>query len=225
MIDYRRLRLSNITTPEFSHVLLLLFWPVFEIAFALVELLRPLEDCHPVWCPLDDWIPFNEWFLFAYLFWFVFLIGMNLYLLLFDAKAFRRFMYFTILTYSFTMLVYIIYPTCQNLRPESFVRDNPLTRFMTYFYAFDTNTNVCPSLHVIGAFAVTFGAWDTERFQSVLWKTVFFAMALLISISTLFVKQHSLIDVIAGLSVCAVGYWTVYILPSSARKRREALVE
>lgn len=225
MVDYRKLRLSNITTPEFSHVFWLIFWPVFEIAFALVELLRPMEDCHPIWCPLDDLIPFNEWFLFPYLFWFVFLFGMNVYLLLFDPRAFRRFMLFTTLTYTATMLFYIIYPTCQNLRPESFDRDNILTRFLTFFYAFDTNTNVCPSLHVIGAFAVTFGAWDTQRFQTLFWKTAFFAMSMLISISTLYVKQHSVLDVISAFSVCAVGYIIVYILPKRVKTRQEAALE
>lgn len=222
MVDYRKLRLSNITSPEFSHVFLVLFWPVFEIAFASVEVLRPLDACHPVWCPLDDLIPFNEWFLFPYLFWFVFLAGMNVYLFFCDPNAFRRFMYFTILTYTATMVFYMIYPTCQNLRPETFPRNNLLTRFIAHFYAFDTNTNVCPSLHVIGAFAAVFGAWDTPRFQSPLWKTAYFVMALLISISTMFMKQHSALDVISAFGVCAVGYLAVYILPSCLKKRQEA---
>lgn len=225
MVDYRRLRLSNLTSPEFSHVLLLLFWPLFGIAFSTLELLRPLEACHPVWCPLDDLIPFNEWFLLPYLFWFVFLVGMNLYLLLFDPKAFRRFMYFIIGTYSATILFYILYPTCQNLRPESFARDNFLTRFMAAFYAFDTNTNVCPSMHVIGSFAVAFAAWDTERFRTLFWKTAFFAMAMLISVATLFVKQHSAVDVISAFGVCAVGYVAVYVLPQRLKKRRKAMAQ
>ena len=46
--------------------------------------------------------------------------------------------------------MFALYPTCQNLRPEVFARDNVLTRLMAWFYTCDTSTNVCPSLHVCG---------------------------------------------------------------------------
>lgn len=48
------------------------------------------------------------------------------------------------------MLIYLVFPTCQDLRPTQFARDNILTRFVAWFYNFDTNTNVCPSIHVLG---------------------------------------------------------------------------
>ena len=222
MIDLRRLRPWNLTSPEYSHILLALYWAVFGIAFALVEVLRPLDACTPVWCPLDDLIPFTEWFFIPYMFWFVFLVGINFYLVLFEPAAFRRFMYFVMLTYSITLVVYIIYPTCQSLRPQSFPRDNFLTRFVTDFYSFDTNTNVCPSLHVIGSFAVAFGAGDSKRFRAWGWKLGFFAVAALISVSTVFVKQHSAIDIFWALVVCAVGYAAVYALPVQRRKNSHA---
>ena len=136
-------------------------------------------------------MPFCEYFLFPYLYWFVFLIGMHLYLLLFDTAGFRKFMWFIILTYTATCIIYLIYPSQQELRPETFRRDNLLTRFMTWFYAFDTNTNVCPSLHVIGSLAVLAAAWNTPRFATPLWRTAFTLQAVLISISTVFLKQHS----------------------------------
>lgn len=210
MVDYRRLRLSNLTSPEFNHLLPALYWPVHGVLFAAVEQLRPLAACHPVWCPLDNLIPFNEWFLIPYLIWFLYIPGMLIYLALYDTAAFRRFMYFIIATYGVTLLVYLIYPTCQNLRPTVFPRDNFLTRLTIAFYEFDTNTNVCPSLHCIGSFAVAFAAWDTPRFRNLFWKVSFFAMSALISVSTVFVKQHSVVDVFWALVVCAAGYALVY---------------
>ena len=223
MIDYRKLRPSNLCSPEFSHLLLLLYWPLYGIAFFLVETLRPVADCAVMWIPLDDRIPFNEWFMIPYLFWFVFLVGMIGYLLLVDARAFRRLMYFIMVTYTATIVVYLFYPTCQNLRPDSFARDNIMTRIIERFYAFDTNTNVCPSIHVIGSLAVAFGAWDTPRFRKWHWKLAFFAMALLISFSTVFVKQHSIVDVLWAFAVCLIGYLSVYTVPDGVRKRRAAL--
>lgn len=226
MADYRRLRPSNLTSPEFKHLLLLLFWVVFGIFFGAAERLIPRTEWHPVWCPLDDKIPFCEWFFIPYMFWFVFLIGMHLYLLLFDVPAFRRFMYFIMLTYSATMVVYLVYPTCQELRPAEFARDNFLTRFAAGFYQFDTNTNVCPSLHCVGSLAVAFAAWDTERFQKPGWKIAFMGTALLISISTVFVKQHSILDVLWAWVLCAVCYVIVYvILPNRGKVKKTAWKE
>ena len=219
MVDYRKLRLNNLNSPEFRHLWLLLFWPVFGLLFAAVEFDPFHRSFAPVSCALDSRIPFCEWFLIPYLFWFVFLIGMHLYLLLFDVPAFRRFLYYIMLTYGITMVVYLIYPTCQNLRPETFARDNVLTRLMTAFYAFDTNTNVCPSLHVVGSMAVAFAAWDTPRFRTPEWRTVFMATALLISVSTVFVKQHSVVDVFWAWVVCLAAYVVVYALPRLRRSR------
>ena len=145
----------------------------------------------------------------------------NVYLALWEPKAFRKFMYFVMLTYSATIVTYIIWPTCQNLRPESFQRDNFLTRFAAGFYAFDTNTNVCPSLHVIGSYAVAFGAWDSRRFSKPGWKLAYFLMATLISVATVFVKQHSVVDVFWAMIVCAAGYLLVYVLPGLRDKHKE----
>ncbi len=222
MIDYRKLRPSNLNSPEFCHLWLLLFWPVFGICFSLLERGGFQQAFHPVWCPLDDRIPFCEWFMIPYLFWFVFLTGMVVYLLFFDARAFRRFMYFIMITYCVTLAVYLVYPTCQNLRPTDFPRDNLLTRIIRNFYAFDTNTNVCPSIHVAGSMAVAFGAWDTPRFRKIGWKIAFFLTAVLISVSTVFVKQHSVVDVFCAFLLCGAAYVLVYRLPQRLGRKETA---
>ena len=143
-VDYRKFRFSKLSTPEFSHVWLLLFWPVFGLGFSYVERFYPVAHYIEMHCALDDLIPFNEWFLIPYLFWFVYLIGAVAYTFFFDVPGFRRMMRFVMITYSATLLIYFLFPTCQMLRPEVFPRDNVLTRFIAGFYVFDTNTNVCP---------------------------------------------------------------------------------
>ena len=151
--DYRQFRLRKLNTPEFSHIKLLLFWPVFGLAFLALERFRPHAAYHVMHCALDDAIPFSEWALIPYLLWFVYLIGALAYTFFQDVPAFRRMMRFVIVTYTAATVVYFIYPTQQLLRPEAFAHDNALTRAVAWFYTFDTNTNVCPSLHVIGSAA------------------------------------------------------------------------
>ena len=219
-VNYREFRIHKLNTPEFSHVRLLLYCPIFGLLFLFLERLQPQRNYYPVYCGLDDIIPFCEWALIPYLFWFVFLIGTLVYTFFVDVPAFRRMMYFVIVTYTITVLFYLFFPTCQNLRPEAFVRNNLLTRFIELFYSFDTNTNVCPSLHVIGSVAAMFGLWDCKALQSVGWKIAATSIAVCISLSTVFMKQHSIMDVLAALPVCFFGWWIAYkILPNNKTNR------
>ena len=222
MVDYRKLRLNNLTSPEFRHLFLLLFGAFFGLCFWAMEQLIPRDYYYPMWCPLDNWIPFNELFVIPYVFWFVFMVGVHVYLGLFDVAAFRRLMYFIMITYGSALVIFAIFPTCQNLRPTEFARDNFLTRFMADFYQFDTNTNVNPSLHVVGSMAVGIAACDTPRFQTKPWKAAFLGTAILISISTVFVKQHSIIDTFCGFLMSGIAYILVYRLPNLQKKRAKS---
>ncbi len=205
MIDYRKFRLSKLNTPEFKHLYFLIFWVVYGITFLLLERV-PGRTYHPVYVPLDDKIPFCEYFLIPYLMWFVLLVGIHIYTLLFDVKLFKQLMWFIIITYGVTTLIYIVYPTMQELRPAVFERDNIFTRFMGWFYKFDTNTNVCPSLHVVGAMAVLFAGWRGEHLKKPAIRVFLVVITVLISMSTVFLKQHSIVDVAAALVLCVVAW-------------------
>ena len=217
-VNYRNFRLNKLNTPEYKHIWLLLFWPLFGIAFYTFELVLPL-DFNPVYCFIDDYIPFCEFFVFPYLYWFIFIVWMLIYSFFFDVPTFKKYMYFTIITYSLTMLIYLIYPTEQNLRPAEFERNNFLVDFMKGFYIFDTNTNVCPSLHVIGSYSVAFAAWHSERYKTLFWRIFFMISAALISISTVFLKQHSIIDVFTGLILVFAIYPFVFRKKNKPKKK------
>lgn len=107
-VNYREFRIHKLNTPEFSHVRLLLYWPIFGLLFLFLERLQPQRNYYPVYCGLDDIIPFCEWALIPYLFWFVFLIGTLVYTFFVDVPAFRRMMYFVIVTYTITVLIYVL---------------------------------------------------------------------------------------------------------------------
>ena len=213
LIDYRQFRLSRLNTPQFRHLKLLLFWPIFSLVFCYLENYRPTVYYAPMRCALDHWIPFCKWFVIPYAFWFLFVGGMLLYTLFYNIPAFRRMMKFIILTYSFALLTYWLFPNCQHLRPVLSGND-VLTRLVSMLYRSDTNTNVCPSIHVIGSFAVYFAARDSRMLSKPPIRLTVFILTVLISISTVFLKQHSVLDVLAGLLVCAAAYPMIYPLPA-----------
>lgn len=210
-VDYRKLRPGNLNSPEFCHLKLLLYWPIYGLMFLFVERFYPVESYHVVYCFLDDWIPFNEWFLIPYLFWFLFLVGIHLYTLLYDVEAFRKLMRYVMGTFTFCIVIYLVFPNCQQMRPAEFARDNVLTRFLAGLYRVDTSTNVCPSLHVVGALGVMFAAWHSKGLEAPGWKAGFSVAAVLISVSTVFLKQHSVIDVAAAIPISLGGYWLCFL--------------
>ena len=201
MVDYREFKLSKLNSPEFSHLKYLLFWPVYGLVFMLLERFLTLDYTF-VHCAMDDVIPFIEYFIVPYLFWFVYLVGMILYTLLFDTKSFVYLMRLIIITCSAACIAYVVFPTAQNLRPAMFARDNVFTDIVKAFYAFDTNTNVCPSVHVSASVVVMMASWNSKHFSKRAYRIAFLTATTLICLSTVFIKQHSVIDVVCGIIVC-----------------------
>ena len=196
---------GKLNTKDYKHFLWLLYWPVFGVLFYYAELFYP-ADFVPVYSVLDDYIPFNEFFYIPYVYWFVYLIGTIAYTFFFDVDSFKRMMKFVILTYSAAIIIYFLFPTCQELRPVEFPRNNLLTRLVAAFYDFDTNTNVCPSLHVVGTLAALSARLRTPRFRAVGWRIFNIVSGALICFSTVFMKQHSIIDLFAALPWCILAY-------------------
>lgn len=75
-----------------------------------------------------------------------------------------------------------------------------LTRLI---YAIDPPNNLCPSLHVVCSYYCWRAIWDTEGIP--LWYRRFnFVFLILVCCSILFVKQHVIVDIPAGVLVSEV---------------------
>lgn len=209
VVDYRKFRFSKLRDPEYRHMLLLLGWVGYFLLYVLTENLIPPERCHVIHCALDDKIPFCELFLIPYTFWYLLVAGSLLYFFLYDIPSFRTLSIFIIITQVVAMTAYIFYPSIQLLRPETFPRDNLLTRLMAFIYTVDTPTGVCPSLHVAYSVGIA-STWCKARSVPRWSKPVVVALAILISIATTFVKQHSVVDILAALPVCVLAELLVF---------------
>ena len=209
VVDYRKFRLKKLNTPEFSHLKLLLGWVGYFALYFLTENLIPAEKCHPIHCGLDDIIPFCEWFLLPYVFWYALIVFSLGYFALYDVDSFKKLQTFIIITQVVAMAVYILYPNCQNLRPDEFSRDNFLTDCIGFLYAFDTNTGVCPSLHCAYSIGIA-SVWLKAKDVSKIWKAFVVIAVILICLSTMFIKQHSAVDFFAALPVCLLAEILVF---------------
>lgn len=211
-VDYTGFRLSRLREPRFSHLLLLLGWVGYFILYFLTENLIPAERCYVIHSVLDDWIPFCEWFVIPYVFWYLLVAGSLLIFALYDVDSFRKLMTYIIVTQVVAMTVYILFPSRQDLRPEVFARDNLLTRGVQFLYSFDTNTNVCPSLHVAYSLGIA-SVWTKRKETAVIWKILIVIAVILICLATAFIKQHSVLDAFAAIPVCLLAEYITYHFP------------
>ena len=209
VIDYRGFRFSRLNEPQFSHLNLLLGWVFYFAMYFITENLIPAEACHPVHCALDDMIPFCEYFAVFYVGWYLYVFGMLLYYFLFDADCFRGLSKFIIVTQVVAMACYILWPSRQDLRPETFARDNIFTQTMAFIYSFDTSTGVCPSLHVAYSMGVVSTVWK-DKLMPKPWRWALTVFAVMVCLAVCFVKQHSAVDVFAALPLCVLAEIIAY---------------
>lgn len=219
VVDYRAFRLSRLNEPQFSHLKLLAGWIVYFIMYFLTENLIPASSCHVMHCFIDDLIPFNEIFVIFYVSWYLLIVGSLLYFMLYNIESFKNLSKYIIITQVVAVMVYIVYPSRQDLRPEVFADDNLLTQLVGLLYTADTNTGVCPSLHVAYSLGIA-SVWVKEKDVSIFIRAFVVVLAVLICLSTMFIKQHSAVDVIAALPLGLLAEILVFHTDLLRRRRR-----
>ena len=169
---------------------------------------------------LDSYVPFCERFIFPYVSWSPLLVALGIYLILKDGESFRRYMWFIMVTFTTAVVFCILVPNGQDLRPAVMEHHNAATWLVEYTYSIDTNTNVFPSVHILGVVAAVAAVWNTPRLQKGAWRWGSALYGALIIVSTVFVKQHAVVDVLSGLMVGAIAYVFVYVIVGRRRDKR-----
>ena len=209
VVDYSGLKLSTLNQPQYRHLMYLWGWVGYFIMYFLTERLIPYEKCFPVHCRLDDVIPFCEYFVIPYAGWYFLIIGSLLYFIFYSPDNCKNMMKFIIVAQVVSMIIYVVFPNRQDLRPEEFMRENIFTDIMGLIYSADTNTNVCPSMHVSYSVGIAI-TWLKEKSASKLCKTLIVIFCLLVCLSVAFTKQHSVLDIFAAIPVCIFAWWMTY---------------
>ncbi len=203
VVNFKEFRFSKLNDPQFKHLKFLFGWIGYFALYFLTERFIPYEKCYPVHSALDDIIPFCEYFIVFYVGWYLLIVGTLLYMALYSPKNFENLMKFIIVTQIVAMVIYIVFPNRQDLRPSEFERENIFTYVLGLIYSIDTSTNVCPSLHVAYSVGIA-SAWIKEKSASKLCKVLLTAFCVMVCVSVTFVKQHSVVDIFVALPVCVL---------------------
>ena len=221
MIDMNKI-VNYIKTNKY--VLLALYLPIYLISFFLIEK-YVTGDFWVSYMWLDDYIPFCEYFIIPYVLWYPALFATGIYMLVKkDAEAFKRFMAFIICGFSISIIFCILVPNCQNLRPTVFAHNNIFTKLIKMIYAADTNTNVFPSVHVLGAIVIPLGVFDCSALKSKKFlRVISIILAILITASTVFIKQHSILDIFSAIILALILFLIIYIIIPKVKQHKKSI--
>lgn len=146
---------------------------------------------------LDRIIPFKPIFIIPYIYWYIFVaIGLIYILHKSRTRYIRAFIAITI-GMCCCYLFYYIFPT-QISRP-SIENTNLITKLVNYIYLKDKPFNCFPSIHVLNTYIIMRYTKKTYN------KKVFYytqVSGILIIFSTVFIKQHFVLDILGSIILC-----------------------
>lgn len=191
----------------------------YMTSFMFVE--RASVDTHLIHSFVDDKIPFCEYFIIPYVLWYFVVIGSVLYFALGSPGKREYYQYMFTLGLGMTLFLIIsyVYPNGQDLRPE-LSGGSVFIQAVQFLYRIDTPTNIFPSMHVFNAVACCVAFLNNRKCrQSRLFTAANITLTVSIVLSTMFLKQHSVEDVVTALILNLVCYQVFYrIIPENQDK-------
>ena len=162
--------------------------------------------------PIDDKIPFCEYFIIPYYLWFLFVPAVIIYLLFYSKKEFYEASAFLFIGMTIFLIICTVWPNGVNLRQDISYRNNICAEIVKSLYRTDTSTNVFPSMHVFNTLACLIAMLKSKGLKGLyILKGAATILSIFIILATMFLKQHSIIDVFGGFGLAAIMYILVYI--------------
>ncbi len=198
---------------KYPQIWTLLYLPFYLIWFYWLEQ-NVTTHFHVIYTPLDDFIPFVESFIIPYFLWFLFIPAVWFYLCFTNKKEFYQYITFLYGGMTLFLVICTVFPNGQYLRPEVVPDNSIFAPLIRRLYGADTSTNVFPSIHAYNSFAAAIAISKNARLREKRGTTFLaWVLTLLICMSTVFLKQHSLLDVAGAVVMAILFYIPVYYLP------------
>lgn len=164
--------------------------------------------------PIDYKIPFVKFFVIPYVLWYVYVVVVFLYLLIVSTEEFKKAALLFLIGDILSLMIYIIYPTAIDFRPDTIEGSGALLELVRVIYMNDRPVNVCPSLHCYVSLVMNLAILKTQCItgvKGIIIKTASTILAFSICLSTFFIKQHSVIDFVVALIMVICLYPLAYL--------------
>ena len=167
----------------------------------------PRERVYDLTLGIDGLIPFTKEFIVFYYIWYAFLAVTIIGLFLKDRDNYFRYLKGLSLGLIGAYFTYTFFQSTVP-RPEV-IGDDIFSALVRQIYAIDNPYNCFPSIHV---FATVYGSLVISRssFKNKVFKGAIYITGILIILSTLFVKQHVVLDAVGGSALAYLVYMLYY---------------
>ena len=205
---------------KYKHAWLLLYAFIYLPWFCYLEK-TVTRNFHVMHASLDDLIPFNEYFIVPYLLWFLYVGAAIFYFLITSKEDYYKLCIFLFSGMTISLIICTFFRNGTDLRPVIDPDKNIFTALVAYIYRTNTCTNVFPSIHVYNSIGVHIAVARSERLRG--HRLIRLGSGLLmisICMATVFLKQHSVIDLIGAVILAYVIYGIVYGYSWSAQDKK-----
>lgn len=207
--DGFKLRFQNLYE-KYKHLLLLLYFPVYMLWFSYLEK-TVTTRFHVIHVALDDYIPFCEYFIIPYFLWFAYVAFGFIYMALNNRSDFYKLCGFLYTGMTVFLIISTVYPNGHFLRPAYFTHHNLCTMLCEFLYSTDTATNLFPSIHVYNSIGIHLAISHNEKLrENKTLQLLSFVLMVSIILATMFLKQHSVFDVVTAFLLAYVMYLLIY---------------
>ena len=196
---------------RYKHAIPLLIYAVIYCTwFAYLEkkVVHPETIIH---MKVDDVIPFCEIFVIPYFLWFAYVSAAVAYCFFKNKQEYFKTCVFLFTGMTLFLIISTLWPNGHHLRPYVMPRNNIFTALISHLYNVDTPTNLWPSIHVYNSFGAHLAVVHTPSLaRNKKIRTGSFILCTSIILSTVFIKQHSMFDVLTAFMLSGTMYVVVY---------------
>jgi len=188
---------------NFKVLILILLLVLYETFMYLITKLTPM-DVNLIGNYLDNKIPFVSQFVYAYISWYAMLFIIPYIFYKKNVNSFNKYYIVILLCITLVSFIYMFYPTTINR--ADILLSGISGKLVNLIYKIDTPVLNCfPSMHCLVSFVFIYISLGDKNISKYL--RIFIVLwSVLVILSTLFIKQHVLVDVISAFVLSILVY-------------------
>lgn len=201
----------------------LLFLLVIPLLAKIYELLNSRSHrAVDISTSIDQVIPFLSVFIIPYILWYAYIFCYLIYFCFKDTKVYLKTLTLIVVA---ELICFVIYFFFQTTVPRPTIEGNNIfNHLVLWIYENDLPFNCFPSIHVLTTFVIMLASLHIKN-KHLINNVCIHVVGTLIIISTLFVKQHVIFDMIGSMFLVTFLYGIAFELLSFTRKTETAYVK
>lgn len=175
-------------------MMLIILIPIINIFYGYLN--NSLRGVHNLVTDLDRSVPFLKIFAIPYLMLAPFIAITLIYFCIFHRKVYYKVISSLVIGMVICFIIYFLFQTTVP-RPK-LIGDDALTSIVSFIYNSDNPFNCFPSIHVLFSYLMIIGVKKSDSKSLVINSSIYLISSLII-LSTQFIKQHVILDLIFAI--------------------------